>query len=161
MAPFAIAALAIAGTIISFTAACQDSPPSPTPSESEPASQAMIDPANENNPGIFDDWIFSGQSAAFSGPAQALGQKMSTGIQAAFHEQNQKGGVHGRMLELTTLDHYVVRRFHKSCVTSFSSFLRKQETRKRSMKAHFEAENSQFLDSRLRGNDEKSGRRKL
>ncbi len=26
------------------------------------------------------------------------------GIQAAFHEQNQKGGVHGRMLELTTLD---------------------------------------------------------
>jgi len=29
---------------------------------------------------------------------------MRLGIQAAFHEQNQKGGVHGRMLELTTLD---------------------------------------------------------
>ena len=51
-----------------------------------------------------DDRILFGQSAAFSGPAQALGQGMRLGIQAAFHEQNQAGGVHGRMLELTTLD---------------------------------------------------------
>ncbi len=51
-----------------------------------------------------DGRILFGQSAAFSGPAQELGHGMRLGIQAAFHEQNEKGGVHGRMLELTTLD---------------------------------------------------------
>jgi len=55
-------------------------------------------------PGVSDARVLFGQSAAFSGPAQALGQGMRLGIQAAFHEQNQKDGVHGRMLELTTLD---------------------------------------------------------
>ncbi|MDE2994985.1 MAG: ABC transporter substrate-binding protein [Chloroflexota bacterium] len=60
--------------------------------------------ADEGNAGISDDRILFGQSAAFSGPAQALGRGMRLGIQAAFHERNQTGGVHGRMLELTTLD---------------------------------------------------------
>ena len=55
-------------------------------------------------PGVSDSGVLFGQSAAFSGPAQALGQGMRMGIQAAFHEQNRKGGVHGRLLELTTLD---------------------------------------------------------
>ncbi len=45
-----------------------------------------------------------GQSAAFSGPAQALGEGMRLGIEAAFHEVNRQGGVHGRTLELVTLD---------------------------------------------------------
>ena len=97
----AIAVSIIAAMIMVFAAACQDSPPSPTPGESEIPSQAMT---NEGNPGIFDDRILFGQSAAFSGPAQALGHGMRLGIQTAFHEQNQAGGVHGRMLELTTLD---------------------------------------------------------
>ena len=47
-----------------------------------------------------------GQSAAFSGPAQELGLGMRLGIQAAFHEANQNGGVHGRTLELETLDDF-------------------------------------------------------
>ena len=59
---------------------------------------------DEGVPGVSEARVLFGQSAAFSGPAQALGQGMRLGIQAAFHEQNQKGGVHGRMLELTTLD---------------------------------------------------------
>ena len=45
-----------------------------------------------------------GQSAAFSGPAQELGRNMQLGIQSAFHEVNQRGGVHGRRLELSSLD---------------------------------------------------------
>ena len=45
-----------------------------------------------------------GQSAAFSGPAQELGRNMRLGIEAAFNEVNQRGGVHGRRLELTSRD---------------------------------------------------------
>ena len=45
-----------------------------------------------------------GQSAAFSGPAQDLGNGMRLGIEAAFEEVNQSGGVHGRQLELVSLD---------------------------------------------------------
>ena len=56
------------------------------------------------DPGVYDDRIVFGQSAAFSGPAQALGQGMRTGILAAFREANQAGGVHGRRLELESLD---------------------------------------------------------
>ena len=99
-----VAVFTIAAMAMVFAAACQESPPPPTQSEAETAPQAMTAMANEGNPGIFDDRILFGQSAAFSGPAQALGQGMRLGIQAAFHEQNQLGGVHGRILELTTLD---------------------------------------------------------
>ena len=60
----------------------------------------------ETDPGVSDSRIVFGQSAAFSGPSQALGNEMRLGIQAAFHEVNQAGGVHGRMLELVTLDDF-------------------------------------------------------
>ena len=62
------------------------------------------EPASSSDPGIFDDRVVFGQSAAFSGPAQALGKSMRLGIEAAFHEQNQQGGIHGRKLELISLD---------------------------------------------------------
>ena len=48
--------------------------------------------------------ILFGQSAAFSGPARALGEAMRIGIEAAFHEANQAGGVYGRQLELVSMD---------------------------------------------------------
>ena len=52
------------------------------------------------DPGVFDDRIVFGQSAALKGPAAALGVGMREGILAAFHEANTAGGVHGRRLEL-------------------------------------------------------------
>src|SRR5215470_13963361 len=52
------------------------------------------------DPGVFDDRIVFGQSAALKGPAGALGLGMREGILAAFHEANAAGGVHGRRLEL-------------------------------------------------------------
>ena len=55
-------------------------------------------------PGVAADRVLFGQSAAFTGPAQELGRNMRLGIQAAFHEVNQRGGVHGRRLELSSLD---------------------------------------------------------
>lgn len=61
-------------------------------------------PADQTGQGVSDDRVLFGQSAAFSGPAQNLGSDMRLGIQAAFHEANESGGVHGRRLELESLD---------------------------------------------------------
>ena len=55
-------------------------------------------------PGVFEQRILFGQSAAFSGPASELGKNMRIGIKAAFQEINDRGGVHGRRLELLSLD---------------------------------------------------------
>ena len=51
-------------------------------------------------PGVFDDRIVFGQSAAFKGPAAALGTGMREGIVSAFNEVNEEGGIKGRRLEL-------------------------------------------------------------
>ncbi len=88
---------------VALGTACGDAAePDPVPAEDTDAREAIV--MDEEVPGVTDSQVLFGQSAAFSGPAQALGQGMQLGILAAFHEQNQKGGVHGRMLELTTLD---------------------------------------------------------
>ncbi len=58
----------------------------------------------DGDPGIFHDEVVFGQSAAFTGAARFLGTGMRLGIEAAFHEVNQSGGVHGRHLVLETLD---------------------------------------------------------
>lgn len=48
--------------------------------------------------------IIFGQAAALEGPAGALGQGMRSGLLAAFGEANRLGGVHGRRLDLISLD---------------------------------------------------------
>ena len=55
-------------------------------------------------PGVTEDRVLFGQSAALSGPAATLGQGMRAGIRAAFSEVNRRGGIHGRQLELISLD---------------------------------------------------------
>lgn len=55
-------------------------------------------------PGVFDDRIVFGQSAAFEGPAAALGTGMREGILAAFQEANDADGIDGRRLELISYD---------------------------------------------------------
>ncbi len=60
--------------------------------------------AAQADPGVFQDKIVFGQSAAFEGPAAALGRGMREGILAAFNEANVAGGVNGRKLELVTYD---------------------------------------------------------
>ena len=59
---------------------------------------------SQEDPGITGDQILFGQSAAFSGPAAELGNGMRVGIEAAFHEVNISGGVHGRELKLASLN---------------------------------------------------------
>ncbi|MBL8907096.1 MAG: ABC transporter substrate-binding protein [Rhizobiales bacterium] len=60
--------------------------------------------AHAQSPGVFDDHILFGQSAALGGPAARLGSEMRRGILAAFEETNRAGGVHGRRLELRSYD---------------------------------------------------------
>lgn len=54
--------------------------------------------------GVFKDRIVFGQVAALDGPAQALGKGMREGILSAFDEANRAGGIHGRKLELKSVD---------------------------------------------------------
>jgi branched-chain amino acid transport system substrate-binding protein len=54
--------------------------------------------------GVTGTRILLGQSAAFTGPAAQLGIQMRNGIQAYFDYVNANGGVHGRKLELMSLD---------------------------------------------------------
>ena len=54
--------------------------------------------------GVTADKILLGQSVALTGPAAQLGIQMRNGIKAYFDAVNEKGGVHGRKLELVTED---------------------------------------------------------
>src|SRR5262245_55884766 len=65
---------------------------------------SLIDVAAHAEPGVFDDRILFGQSAAFDGPAAALGLGMREGLLASFNEANATGGVNGRRLELVSYD---------------------------------------------------------
>ena len=92
-----LAALALLAGVMLAAAGCRTEAAAVAPGD----SAAMM---AGGSPGVFDDRVLFGQSAALSGPAQQLGQNMQLGILAAFHEANAAGGVHGRMLELTTLN---------------------------------------------------------
>ena len=65
------------------------------------AGRALAEPPSA---GVSDERILFGQSAAFEGPASALGLEMRRGILAAFAEANAAGGVQGRQLELVSYD---------------------------------------------------------
>lgn len=54
--------------------------------------------------GITETEIVLGQSCALEGPAQALGTGMKAGLEAAFAEANDAGGVQGKKIRLTSKD---------------------------------------------------------
>ncbi|MFK7868581.1 MAG: ABC transporter substrate-binding protein [Roseobacter sp.] len=54
--------------------------------------------------GVTPSSVSFAQVAALEGPAAALGSGMELGLRAAFEEANRAGGVHGRMIELTSVD---------------------------------------------------------
>jgi len=107
-APSTIAGTAVAAVaLLAATVSCgedaspaQSTPAPPTASQGE----AVTAPSLPSSHGIYDDHIVFGQSAAFSGPAQALGNGMRAGILAAFKEANDAGGVHDRLIELVSYD---------------------------------------------------------
>lgn len=101
-----LAALAIAAVAVVLSGCGSGDSDSTTPDATPTAGpQATPDaPVASGVPGVFDDRVVFGESAAFSGPAQELGINMNLGILAAFEEVNRNGGVHGRTLELITRD---------------------------------------------------------
>ena len=108
----AAAALAVAALLASASCgggeAPSDEPAGAEAAEGEASEAGSADEGGPENQaggtGVSDERILFGQSAAFSGPAEDLGRDMRLGIEASFHEVNQRGGVHGRRLELTALD---------------------------------------------------------
>jgi branched-chain amino acid transport system substrate-binding protein len=56
--------------------------------------------------GVTNDKVVLGQAAVFSGPAAQLGIQMRNGIKAYLDFVNEKGGVHGRRVELVTEDDF-------------------------------------------------------
>ena len=104
------AAAALAFAVLTGSVACSGGTPAadgPAEAETVPEEETGEDPAESSDAataGVYDDRILFGQSAALSGPAQDLGRNMRLGIEAAFHEANQRGGVGGRRLELAVLD---------------------------------------------------------
>jgi branched-chain amino acid transport system substrate-binding protein len=60
--------------------------------------------AQSEETGVTDTRIVIGQSAAFSGPASQLGQDMNLGARTYFQILNERGGIHGRKIELLTRD---------------------------------------------------------
>jgi ABC-type branched-subunit amino acid transport system substrate-binding protein len=59
---------------------------------------------NAQSPGVTDDTILLGQSAAFGGPAAALGKSMRDGAMVYFDRVNAQGGIYGRKIKLLSLD---------------------------------------------------------
>jgi branched-chain amino acid transport system substrate-binding protein len=55
-------------------------------------------------PGVTDKAIVVGQSAVFSGPVAETGNNYRRGIELYFEQANKSGGVHGRKLQLKSLD---------------------------------------------------------
>ena len=64
----------------------------------------LVASASAQVPGLTARSILLGQSAAFSGPAAQLGIQMNIGTKAYFDRVNAQGGVHGRKIEIKTLD---------------------------------------------------------
>ena len=100
--------LCVALLIVVAGLACANSQPPVESANGQGGSPAPASASTaqggETDPGISDEEILFGQSAVFSGPSMALGKGMRLGIEAAFHEVNRKGGVHGRELRLRTID---------------------------------------------------------
>ena len=100
------AALAAVSLLAASTSCGDDTSVSRSTPEPTVASQntAAAVPSSPSSHGIYEDRIVFGQSAALSGPAEALGKGMQAGILAAFKEANDAGGVHGRTIELVSFD---------------------------------------------------------
>ncbi|MDE0624790.1 MAG: ABC transporter substrate-binding protein [Bryobacterales bacterium] len=67
---------------------------------------ALAGSSHAQDDGVSEDRVLFGQSAVFSGPNGQLGMDFRIGVLAAFGEANAGGGVHGRRLELLSIDDF-------------------------------------------------------
>ena len=101
-----VAVLAMTAALLACNGSQETHIPHPTHLHSATTTPAPVPTSSSSSgtSGVTGDSVLFGQSAAFSGPAQALGINMRLGIEAAFAEVNRNGGVHGRELKLVSLD---------------------------------------------------------
>ena len=99
--PAYIAALFIVAGLVGCSGDATELPTA-TPDSGSPT--ATPTPLDAGTSGVTANRVLFGQSAAFTGPAAELGTNVRLGIEAAFNEANQAGGVHGRTLVLRSLD---------------------------------------------------------
>ena len=100
-----ILALAIiAAASLSAALSCDGGVSPPVSAITSPGAPVTERSVSAPAPGVSEERVLFGQSAAFSGPAQELGKNMRLGIEAAFHEANQQGGVNRRRLDLRSFD---------------------------------------------------------
>jgi branched-chain amino acid transport system substrate-binding protein len=74
------------------------------PSTAAAATAPTAPVASTTVRGVSDREIRFGIAAPFSGPARELGRQMKLGIDTAFNQINEAGGVDGRMLQLIAAD---------------------------------------------------------
>jgi len=103
-APSLLVLLALVLFLGPAATACGSNSGETSPQETSVDQEPQAAPTPDRNPGVTDDKVTFGQSAAFSGPAWELGTNMQLGILAAFQEANKAGGVNGRELDLVALD---------------------------------------------------------
>jgi len=93
--------------------AARPAPPSPGPdvarASSVAANAASPPPAQTSAPdnavrGVSDKEILFGMAAPFSGASRELGRQMKIGVETAFSQINDAGGVNGRLLRLMAAD---------------------------------------------------------
>ncbi len=92
------------GVLATMLVSCGGQADEAPAADSAATPAAPVEAAAQAVPGVTDDQVLFGQSAAFRGPAGELGSNMEFGIRAAFSEVNRRGGVHGRQLQLLSLD---------------------------------------------------------
>ena len=68
------------------------------------AGASMFPGVAQAQPGVSDQKVLLGQSAAFSGAAAQLGIQLHAGAKVYFDALNERGGVHGRRVEIVTAD---------------------------------------------------------
>jgi len=74
------------------------------PARSALLALALTFPTAAWSQGVTDRTVVLGQSAPLSGALQSHGEEIRSGALAYFRKLNEAGGVHGRRLELATLD---------------------------------------------------------
>jgi serine/threonine protein kinase/ABC-type branched-subunit amino acid transport system substrate-binding protein len=102
-------AVLIAAVAIALTRGGSQPPPA---AATRPASAALVRPEGSSPPprppvvvrGATDDTITLGMTAAFSGAARELGNRMKLGLDTTFAAVNDAGGVAGRRVRLVALD---------------------------------------------------------
>ncbi len=103
--------IGIAALVLLFLLKPKDAPPAlpeapmATPvTVAAPAVGPAPAPALPAVQGVTTDSILFGLAAPFSGPSKELGRQMRVGLEAAFGQANEAGGVHGRKLSVVPED---------------------------------------------------------